>query len=452
MNLIMGKNFYQLLLICSIVSLFSACSKEDTFSTNQGLDFELETLFSDLGGKEQFIIPESNDYANIPQDPNNPITAAKVSLGKLLFYETGLATNPINPQEVGKYSCSSCHVPGAGFQAGIRQGVAEGGMGFGYAGEGRFPNPDYEVNTLDIPPIRVPNNMNVAYVENATWNGRLGATGANVGTENLWVGDEFLETNFLGFEGPETQAIGGLEFHRMEINESFIRSTYYKDLFDLAFPGVLENERYSFLTAGLAIAAFERTMLTNRAPFQQWLKGSTNSMSMEQKEGALLFFDKAGCVDCHKGPALSSNEFHALGMPDLEGEGIVGDFADLEIVHKGRGGFTGVEADNYKYKTPQIYALKHTNFLGHGASFTSIREIIEYKNNAIPQNSIVPNSQLAEQFVPLNLTNDEINKLVDFVENALDDNDMHRFMPESIASGNCFPNNDPQSQIDMGCQ
>ncbi len=84
-------------------------------------------------------------------------------------------------------------------------------------------------------------------------------------------------------------------------------------------------------------------------------------------------------------------------------------------------------------------------------NFTSLREVVEYKNNAVPENTDVPVSQLAESFVPLNLSESEIDALVTFLETALYDEFLLRYEPESLISGQCFPNNDAQSRIDLGC-
>lgn len=449
------NHIFPFIVFLSVLLLMTSCQEDQATDlvTEDSLSIELRTILETKGGLEYFTLPMSHDYDNIPQDPNNRISSEKISLGKKLFYETGLAMNPVMQEGMQTYSCATCHVPGASFQAGIRQGIGDGGMGIGISGEGRFPNPNYDESFLDIPPIRVPNNINVAYITNAAWDGKLGATAANVGTENLWVDDIFLETNHLGYTGVETQAIAGLEFHRMTIDPALIATTYYKDLFDFSFPEYPEEERYTFETAGLAIAAFERSLLTNQAPFQDWLRGNHSAMTNQQKQGAVLFFDKAGCNNCHTGPALNSNDFHAVGMGNLTGNSVIENFSDEEVMKrdKGRGGFTGNPADDYKFKTPQIYSLKNANFLGHGATFNSIRSVIEYKNNGIAQNTDVPNSQLSPEFKALNLTNEEIDALVDFVENALYDDNMGRYVTSSVASGNCFPNNDTQSQIDMNC-
>lgn len=441
------------LLILCVLALFTSCTKdspEDEFSLNE-IDQQLKNSLNEHGGITAFLMPSSNNYAEIPQDPKNKITSQKVALGKRLFFETGLAKNAAMNEGTETYSCASCHVAGAAFQAGIRQGIGDGGQGFGISGEARIPNANYPEEWLDIPHIRVPNNLNTAYITNAAWDGKLGATHANIGTESRWNEEDiFLRTNHLGYMGVETQAIAGLEFHRLVMDSNLIKSTYYKDLFDLAFPEFPVSERYTFETGGLAIAAYERTMLTNQAPFQKWLGGEYQAMTDKQKQGALLFFGKAACVNCHSGPALNGNEFHAIGMNDMTGNGVLGSFSE-EDVALGRGGFTGVAEDNYKYKVPQIYGLKDARFLGHGGTFTSIRNIIEYKNLAIAENDIVPTSQLSPFFQPLSLSTEELDLLQDFLENALYDENIKRYQAESVASGNCFPNNDAQSQSDMGC-
>ena len=63
--------------------------------------------------------------------------------------------------------------------------------------------------------------LNVAYQKVMLWNGQFGATSVNTGTESQWTADTPIETNFLGFEGLETQAIAGLGVHRMKVNPEF---------------------------------------------------------------------------------------------------------------------------------------------------------------------------------------------------------------------------------------
>jgi cytochrome c peroxidase len=145
--------------------------------------------------------------------------------------------------------------------------------------------------------------------------------------------------------------------------------------------------------------------------------------------------------------------FDAIGMKDLyQFPGIVINVSPTDDANLGRGSFTQNAVDNYKFKVPQLYNLKNSSFYGHGSSFTSVRDVIAYKNNAIMENNNVPPSQLASEFHPLNLTSEEIDQIADFVENALYDADLMRYQPAAVPSGNCIPNNDYQSKIDLGCQ
>ncbi|MEL6253387.1 MAG: cytochrome-c peroxidase, partial [Bacteroidota bacterium] len=164
-----------------------------------------------------------------------------------------------------------------------------------------------------------------------------------------------------------------------------------------------------------------------------------------------LFFGEANCVSCHKGPALNSMEFYALGMNDLPEEGTYGDGVD-ETTKLGRGGFTNDPLDNYKFKVPQLYNLKDSRFYGHGGSFTRLRDVVSYKNSGRAQNPEVPAQQLAIEFGPLGLLESEIDAITEFLSEALYDPNLSRYVPSQTLSGLCFPNNDSQSQQDLGCQ
>ena len=159
--------------------------------------------------------------------------------------------------------------------------------------------------------------------------------------------------------------MGSIEESVVATNEVYVK------LFDQAFPG--EMDPLNRENAGLAIAAYERTLLSNQAPFQRWLDGDLTAMTDAEKRGAVLFFGKAGCVDCHNGPALSSMTFYALGMNNLDGPGVYGDGpAAAEGANLGRASFTGNPADEYKFKTPQLYNLTDSPFYGHGGNFRSV--------------------------------------------------------------------------------
>ena len=127
---------------------------------------------------------------------------------------------------------------------------------------------------------------------------------------------------------------------------------------------------------------------------------------------------------------------------------IIGDVADG--VRLGRGGLTGLDEDNYKFKVPQLYNLADINVFGHGGSFSSVREVVEYKNAGVAQNE-ASITNLDYRFVPLNLSATQVDDLVEFLEVSLRDPDLMRYEPTSLPSGLCVINNDSTSRADLGC-
>lgn len=440
------RQFTYAILFLSI--FFLACgddSKDDITDT-----LLEEALIAEGQNLDFFKLPDSDDYSAIPQDPNNPITDAKVELGKLLFHETAFATEGKFSITTGEYSCASCHHAAAGFQSGLAQGLGEGGEGFGMMGEDRTRNELCEPSLCDVQPIRTPTILNGAFQPLMLWNGQFGATDLNAGTDAYWTPGTPKEKNNLGFEGLETQAIAGLEVHRIGFDEASVTEHSYKEMFDNVFSDVAVEERYTTITAGLAIAAYERTVMSNESPFQKYLDGDKDALTDNQKEGATLFFGKAECSNCHTGPALNKMEFHVLGMNEFDPAKVTHYNID-DPAQLGRFTFTGEDSDKYAFKTPQIYNLKNLNFFGHGASFATVKEVVDYKNKGIAENSNVPAEMISDQFKALGLTSEEVDKIVDFVENGLHDANLERYVPSSLPSGNCFPNNDEISQMDLGC-
>ena len=413
---------------------------------------------STIGSYEEYILPDSDDFDNIPQDPSNPITAEKVALGKLVYHETGITEGDISSSE-GTFSCASCHNAQNGFKSGIRQGIGEGGIGFDH----RMVMEGVDLAHVDVQPVTSPTVLNTAYQEVMLWNGQFG----NVigGVVNVGIDEERhftegtpKEANLRNFAGLETQAVAGLGVHRMGTNNpnSLLRTNEtYREMFEAAY-GVAEPDDMLEATA-LAIAAYERTILANQAPFQAYLKGDETAMTESEVAGAEVFFGKGNCYACHNGPALSSpagamadEVFMTVGFHDLDiWEDTVGEVNDA--TREGRGGFTGDELDRFKFKVPPLYNLIDTTVFGHGASFSSVEDVVRYKVAAVPQHPQVETYDLDYRFTPLDLTEDEITNLVAFLENSLYDPELMRYVPESLPSGNCPINNDEVSRQELGC-
>ncbi len=464
--------FNRFFIVASILVL-TACGSDsdDGPSQREELSAALSAMLeAESGGvgASAFLLPDSDDFDNIPQDPNNPLSAEKVELGQLLFHETALAQNGVNVDLAGTWSCASCHQARAGFKSGVLQGIAEGGEGFGMAGEARVLVEGFDKDSADptlvpdVQPLTSPTILNTAYQEVMLWNGQFG----NVvgGFVNIGLSDDVLATpgtpkaeNDRQLAGVEIQAVAGLGVHRLKVVDDTVLQTNatYQALFDAAYPDgssdVLED-------AAKAIAAYERTVLANQSPFQLWLRGDSDALTVEELAGAVLFFGDAGCSDCHRGPALSSEVgateaemFMAIGFADFDpnNPAVTGSVDDASA--RGRGGFTGEPADDYTFKVPQLYNLVDSDVFGHGGSFTSVRDVVAYKNTSVAQ-KVLPQGTLDERFQPLGLSEQDIDNLTAFLTNSLYDPNLLRYEPQELPSGNCFPVNDELSRIDLNCQ
>lgn len=484
MNLhkVQGCGFLPLLICISVCGLLLP-AQVMAQSSVKNLENQFDDLLRTHGGKQFFVMPQRTQYNKIPQDPNNRITRAKVELGELLYHETATGTESTDPERAETYSCASCHHVAAGFKAGVPQGIADGGVGFGRRGEGRVLGnqmnasaADGHPNKPDIQPVTSPSTLNVAYQDVMLWNGAFGngITSINRIEDKALVdnaGPPPIKANQFGLSGVETQVLAGTRVHRLRFDKKDGKPSIlqynrkYQALYKSAFPGGYTGDipagsevTPEALGAAKAIAAYERTLLAVNAPFQKWLRGQRRAMSKRQLQGAIVFFDpdKGNCVACHTGPALSSRPgagedemFHAVGFKDfnVNDPRIHGSVAD--DVSRGRGGFTNDDADDYKFKIPQLYNLRDAKFYGHGASFTSIKEVIRYKNNAVPQTANMTN--LSNDFTKLQLQEQEIDDLTIFLEEALYDGTLNKIVPKRLPSGNCSPAADFQSALDLRC-
>ncbi len=441
-----------ILLVLLVAALTGCVRDEAVSSTDADLERTLIRL-SETGSLSSYLLPDVNNLAGIPAGIGNPLTEEKVELGKLLFHETALGRDAVNPAMLRTFSCSSCHVADAAFTAGAMQGLADGGVGFGQAGDGRAVSELYQEDDVDAQGARPLSMLGVAYVTNSMWAGRFGAHGANAEVEDVWgVYDPATEVNHLGLNGLEAQNIEGTITHRMSTDAYLLDTLGYRRMFDRAFPEFEGEARYGRIALSFALSAYIRTLLPNQAPWQKWLRGNKNAMTETQKNGAMLFFGKAGCYRCHNGPALNGNTFHAIGVNDLcDVPGAIRTGID-DTRNLGRGDFTRRQQDMFKFKVPQVYNTKDMPFYFHGSSKTDLREVVEYFNAGVPENDRVPANNISDFFHPLNLTDTEVNELTEFLAEGLYDPDLQRYVPEQVLSGNCFPNSDPQSRADMGCE
>lgn len=365
------KKIILLSLAISIAFLYS-CTKDHDGKTQ--VDEDIENLLSDRGLKlEDFQLPRPGELDKIPQVEDNPLTQAKIDLGRSIFWDPVFNQNTFGQSSRMTASCGSCHIKDG--HAGVRQGLGEGGQGAGLTGEQRVESPTFigefgnSKEFIDAQPIRPPTNMHVAYKPNALWNGALGNPkkgilnldrpnhNANVTFDNPEFPFDEAEA-FDGFAGPEAQGMAGLRVHRYKFNEEVITNagSGYKELFEQVFVNdprtriidkfnnefvqdnmfwergriLLTNSainddtsddemvpvQFSRLAAAMAISAYTRSVLANEAPFQNYVYGDPNGMTEQEKRGFKTFLE-ANCVNCHNGPALTDADFHVMGTRDL---------------------------------------------------------------------------------------------------------------------------------------
>lgn len=304
----------------------------------------------------------------------------------------------------------------------------------------RHRDPKISSVQIDKQNILAPSVLNSAYQEIKLWDGRLGVAGPNAKEPLIQSND----VNRFKLHGLETQPIDGLTFHRLG-TAAIASIPEYQELFAQAFPdrSYVGADVEDTKRAGLAIAAYERTLLANQAPFQKWLKGDPNAMSEQELRGAKVFFTSS-CVQCHTGANLALTDFRAVGFADHPQE-----WSGLNL---GRGAVTKRASDDFKFKVPQLYNLADSSPYGHGASFNTLRSVVEYFNRAEPQKlEALYAGNLSVWFRPLNLAQEQVNDLTAFLETGLRDPNLIRYVPERLPSGLCFPNNDPLSKKQLNC-
>ena len=100
------------------------------------------------------------------------------------------------------------------------------------------------------------------------------------------------------------------------------------------------------------------------------------ALTARQQQGAALFYGKAGCAECHSGPLLTDQKFHALAIPPF-GPGRTRRF-DPYTRDVGRMGETDDLADAYRFRTPSLRNVALTGPYGHNGAYPTLEGIIRH--------------------------------------------------------------------------
>jgi cytochrome c peroxidase len=216
------------------------------------------------------------------------------------------------------------------------------------------------------------------------------------------------------------------------------------------------------VTVFRATATFMRTVVTRNTPWDRFLAGENGALTPAQRRGARLFFTSArsggaGCYTCHSGPMLNKQvtdpdvasvgqfveeNFFNLGLADHPVQALNRAARnDPNHLDEGRSEITFRDSDAFKFRTLTLRQLRDAKNFFHNGLFTSVNDVVRYFNAGVPQNA---QAAAASTFTTrfsyprgpgssrgLGMSEDQVEDLTDFIENALYDPAFVHFDPNS---------------------
>lgn len=251
-------------------------------------------------------------FPPLNEPPDNPTTEAKAELGRLLFFDPVLSEN-------NDISCAHCHHPDLGFSDGRETAVGPGGQ-------------TISRNT--------PTLWNVGYAQNLFWDGRL---------DSLETQSSFPLTH------PDEMGVRDTAALAAELQGI----PAYESLFSDAFDGA----DVTFENVERALAAFQRTLISNDSPFDRYAAGDFDALTPQQRRGLALFRSGATrCFECHAAPTFASDTFRVVGVDsDDPGRAAISD-----------DGLPGA------FKVPTLRNIVLTAPYMHNGSMETLESVIEF--------------------------------------------------------------------------
>jgi cytochrome c peroxidase len=283
------------------------------------------------------------DVDDIEYPDDEPPSQAEVELGKILFFDTRLSSNL-------KQSCATCHNPELGFSDGLKTSV--GTMGGSVS-------------------RNAPHLYNLAWASTLFWDGRSST----------------LEDQALG----PIQAAGEMNLPLDVLVPRLSKVAFYKEQFEKIYG----EPEITAENIGKAIAAFERTIISDNSPFDQYIAGNKLAMSPAAIRGLTLFKGKANCTSCHDGANFTDDSFHNIGVNN----------EDI-----GRAGIVKSEGMNKAFKTPGLRNIAYSAPYMHDGSEGSLEDVVNFYNRGGDNKT-----DIDKLIKPLNLSKLEVADLVAFM-------------------------------------
>lgn len=249
-------------------------------------------------------------------NPDNPITQAKIELGKKLYYDPRLSKG-------GNISCNSCHDLAT----------------FGVDNEPTSDGDDGRSGDRNSPTV-----LNAALHQTQFWDGRAGDVEEQAGMPIL---------------NPIEMAIPSEQF----LVDRLAATDDYPPLFAAAFPE--DEEPLVYANISRALGAFERTLLTPTR-FDEYLEGNQEALTALEKAGMQKFIE-LGCTTCHNGVNVGAYSFQKFGL--------FGDYWEhtkSQKIDEGRAAVTGNEADKYVFRVASLRNVADTGPYFHDGSVENL--------------------------------------------------------------------------------
>jgi cytochrome c peroxidase len=283
----------------------------------------------------EWDLPEGFSEPAVPED--NPMSWAKVELGRHLFYDPRLSLD-------GTLSCGSCHLQRLAFTDGSARPT-------GVTGE--------------VHPRSAMSLANAAYVARLSWANPLLGTLEEQALLPLF-GESPVE---LGLVGREDEL-----FARLSADPA------YPAMFAEAFPEE-DGDPIRLGTLLRALAAFERTLISGNSPFDRYRAGDVDALSPEARRGFDLF-RRRNCAECHRGFTFDSTlraagrpdlvAFHQTGLYDVDGRGA------YPFPNTGVHEVTLQDADMGRFRAPTLRNIAVTAPYMHDGSMATLDEVLDH--------------------------------------------------------------------------
>jgi cytochrome c peroxidase len=251
----------------------------------------------------------------VPWPADNPYSAARVELGRNLFFDARLSSD-------GTVSCATCHPPAHAFAGGD-------------------PPP---VGVTGKPLVRrAPTLINRAYGKSQFYDGRAPSLEDQIG-------------------GPVTNP-DEMGTTKEAAAAAISKIAGYAALFERAFG----DPKVTYDRIIKAIASFERTLLSGNSPYDRSVNGDKQALSPAAKRGQQIFERTGECSECHNGANFTNEKFASLGIdpalpkPDL----------GLALI-------TGKSRDDGKFKVPTLREIAHTGPYMHDGRYKTLDDVLEF--------------------------------------------------------------------------